>query len=132
MKYRGQMPTLLLSDDGAHRIAPTDFKRWKDALRQFDRRRKDRAKVDELKELIVAQGLQKPILLCVHEKYPDVYVSDGHHRAVALMELGALTFPFHWHYIRGGVRIERNPFPYGLLGLDGPAQAKSKKRSIWW
>lgn len=41
---------------------------------------------------------------------------DGHHRAIALIELG-VTFTFHWYWIRlFGVGMEHDPFPYHLLG----------------
>ncbi|MFD7236883.1 ParB/RepB/Spo0J family partition protein [Streptomyces syringium] len=115
MKYRGQMPTSLLTD---RQIRPIQFRKWDDARRDFTRRDKDRALVEELKASIRSKGLRKPILLGVSDRYPDVYVGDGHHRAVALMELGIESFAFHWYWIKGfGVRMEHEPFPYHLLGL---------------
>ncbi|MEV4871616.1 ParB/RepB/Spo0J family partition protein [Streptomyces syringium] len=115
MKYRGQMPTSFLNDK---KIRPIQFRKWDDARRDFARRDKDRKKVDELKQSIAQRGLHKPLILGVSDRYPDVYVADGHHRAVALMELGISAFPFHWYWIKSfGVRMEHGPFPYHLLGL---------------
>jgi hypothetical protein len=119
MKYLGQMPTAFLND---HQIQPTEFRKWADARRQFGRPGKDRVKVDELKASIAARGLQVPILLGVDDRYFDVYVGDGHHRAIALMELGIPQFPFHWYWIKwASARTESDPFPYHLLGLPAPA-----------
>ncbi|MGX8907362.1 hypothetical protein ACR820_19465 [Streptomyces netropsis] len=116
MKYCGQMPTSLLTDK---KIRPIQFVKWDNARRDFARRDKDRALIEELKTSIRQKGLRKPILLGVSERYPtDVYVGDGHHRAVVLLELGVPSFPFHWYWIKAfGVRIEAEPFPYHLLGL---------------
>ncbi|MFJ1827462.1 ParB/RepB/Spo0J family partition protein [Streptomyces sp. NPDC088178] len=115
MKYRGNMRTALLDD---RKIHPIEFSKWADAKRQFANRDKDRIKVEELKQSIAKRGLKEPILLGVSARYPDVYVGDGHHRAIALMELGVSSFPFHWYWIKSfGVRIESEPFPYHLLGL---------------
>ncbi|MFD9684084.1 ParB/RepB/Spo0J family partition protein [Rhodococcus sp. NPDC059969] len=115
MKYRGEMKTVLLND---RQIRPIEYRKWGDAVRRFEQREKDRVKVEELKESIRRESLREPIILGVSDRYPDVYVADGHHRAVALMTLGADTFPFHWYWIRSfGVRMERAAFPYHLLGL---------------
>ncbi|MER7351401.1 ParB/RepB/Spo0J family partition protein, partial [Streptomyces aurantiacus] len=96
MAYRGRMPTALLA---AGRIQPTEYRQWRDARSYFARRAKDRAKVEALKESIARQGLAEPIVLGVDDRYLDVYVGDGHHRAVALMDLGIRTFPFRWYWI---------------------------------
>lgn len=115
MKYRGQMRTSLLND---RQIRPTEYRRWADARQHFERRDKDRKTVDEYKAQIQGGGLREPIRLGVDDRYHDVYVGDGHHRAVALMELGVREFPFHWYWIRSfGVRMAAEPFPYHLLGI---------------
>ncbi|MEV5854666.1 ParB N-terminal domain-containing protein [Streptomyces anulatus] len=115
-KYVGRMPVELLNDQA---IRPTEYRKWRDAERRFDRRDKDRAIIENLLETIPKQGLTTPIQLGISERYPtDVYVADGHHRAVALMELGADEFPFHWYWINNrGVRWETEPFPYHVFGL---------------
>ncbi|MCC3775342.1 ParB N-terminal domain-containing protein [Streptomyces sp. UNOB3_S3] len=119
MKYRGQMKTSFLND---RQIRPTEYDKWHDAVRYFDRRDKDRAKVQELKESIRWHGVHEPLILGISDRYPDVYVADGHHRAVALMALRAelepraRSFPFHWYWIKSsGVRMEHEPFPCHLL-----------------
>ncbi|MCX4581337.1 ParB N-terminal domain-containing protein [Streptomyces sp. NBC_01571] len=112
-RYQGWMPTALLRDDA---IRPTEYGRWAEAHRRFERREKDAAILADLLESIPRQGLRVPILLGISDRYGDVYVSDGHHRSVALRTLGAPKFPFHWHWIKTfGVRIEDRPFPYYLL-----------------
>ena len=113
MKYRGEMQTAFLTD---RMIRPTEYRKWADAVRRFERREKDRLKVEELMSSIRTNGLSTPIILGIDDRYHDVYVADGHHRAVALMKLGAPTFPFHWYWIRSfGVRMEDAPFPVHLL-----------------
>jgi hypothetical protein len=113
MLYLGTMPTSMLADD---KIRPSEYRKWKHATRQFARG-KDRDKVDELKASIAKHGLRKPIILGISARYPDdVYLADGHHRAIALQELGAPSFEFHWYWIRSfGVRMEHEPFPYSTL-----------------
>lgn len=116
MKWTGRMPTRLLND---RQIRPTEYSKWRDAVRRFERREKDRLLLEQLKASIPKDGLTTPIILGISERYPDdVYVGDGHHRAVALMDLSVKEFPFHWYWIRSaGVRIENGPFPYNALGL---------------
>ncbi|MFJ8195210.1 ParB N-terminal domain-containing protein [Streptomyces sp. NPDC096094] len=112
-RYLGTLPTALLRDDA---IRPTEYTRWADAHRRFERREKDAVVVQELLESIPRQGLRVPIVLGISDRWGDVYVADGHHRAVALRTLRAPKFPFHWYWIKSaGVRIEDRPFPYYLL-----------------
>lgn len=113
--YLGTMPTALLTDS---KIRPSEYRKWAHATRQFAGG-KDRAKVDGLKASIAIHGQQEPVILGISERYPeDVYLADGHHRAIALTELGAPSFRFHWYWIKGfGVRIETAPFPHHVLDL---------------
>lgn len=114
MEYIGRMPTSMLTDD---KIRAIEYRKWKHARRQFATG-KDRARVDELKISITQHGLREPIILGIDDRYHDVYLADGHHRAVALMELGLPEFPFRWYWIRSfGVTMERGSFPYEALGL---------------
>ncbi|MFD7616587.1 ParB/RepB/Spo0J family partition protein [Streptomyces sp. NPDC059802] len=115
-KYVGRMPVEMLTDK---KIRPTEYRKWRDAERRFGWRDKDRAIIEELKESIPKWGLLVPIQLGISERHPtDVYVADGHHRAIALRELGADDFPFHWYWINNSrVRWESEPFPYQVLGL---------------
>lgn len=114
--YRGEMPTRLLNDAA---IRPREYRKWADAGRRFARHDKDRRKVEELTASIAQHGLREPIILGISARYPgDVYVADGHHRAIALMDLKVPTFPFHWYWIRDyGVRMETVSFPYATLGI---------------
>ncbi|WP_329126084.1 ParB N-terminal domain-containing protein [Streptomyces sp. NBC_01353] len=115
MPYQGTMPTALLNDQ---KIRPTEYRKWRHAVERFERRDEDRKILADLKASIPQHGLKVPITLGVSDRYPDVYVAEGHHRAVALTQLGTPNFPFHWYWIRNyGVRIESTPFPYHLLGL---------------
>ncbi|WP_326683049.1 ParB N-terminal domain-containing protein [Streptomyces sp. NBC_01237] len=112
-RYQGTLPTALLRDDV---IRPTEYTRWAHAHTRFARREKDAAILQNLLETIPHQGLRTPIVLGVSDRHGDVYVADGHHRAVALRVLRAPRFPFHWYWIKNvGVRIEDRPFPYYLL-----------------
>ncbi|MFF8645024.1 ParB N-terminal domain-containing protein [Streptomyces sp. NPDC015345] len=107
------MPTAFLLNG---KIQPTEYRRWADARRRFARREKDRKKVERLMESIPHHGLREPILIGISDRYPDVYVGDGHHRAVAVMDLRLRSFPFRWYWIKNsGVHIEREPFPFHLL-----------------
>lgn len=116
MPYLGRLPSSLLKQG---RIQPTEHRDWPNARRYFARRDKDRIHIDQLKASIAKHGLREPITIGISARYPDdVYVGDGHHRAIALMDLGVPTFPFHWYWIKGwGVRMERGPFPYATLGI---------------
>ncbi|MFD3820290.1 ParB N-terminal domain-containing protein [Streptomyces rubiginosohelvolus] len=112
-RYRGTLPTALLSDTV---IRPTEYTRWAHAHDRFARREKDAAILASLLETIPARGLDVPIVLGISDRTGDVYVADGHHRAVALRTLRAPKFPFHWYWIKNvGVDIEERPFPYYLL-----------------
>ncbi|WP_158288258.1 ParB N-terminal domain-containing protein [Streptomyces sp. ICBB 8177] len=107
------MKTSFLNDQ---QIRPIEYRKWAHAQRHFATRPKHRARVDELVQSIPKKGLRVPITLGVDDRHFDIYVADGHHRAIALMELGSDSFPFHWYWIRDwGVRMEREPFPFHLL-----------------
>lgn len=114
--WTGVMPTACLND---RQIRPTEYRKWRDARERFTRNAKDRAKVDEWKTSILKNGLNEPLILGISERYPDdVYIGDGHHRAIALMDLGIREFVFQWYWIRSiGVDMERDQFPFHVLGL---------------
>ncbi|MFF7366031.1 ParB N-terminal domain-containing protein [Streptomyces sp. NPDC008125] len=118
-RYLGTLPVSLLRDDA---IRPTEYTRWADAHTRFARREKDAAILADLLATIPHQGLRVPLVLGISDRYGDVYVADGHHRAVALRTLRARRFPFHWYWIKAaGVRIEDRPFPYYLVDRPDPA-----------
>lgn len=117
MPYRGQLPTSLFNDG---QIRAKEFAKWRHCHNAF-RRGERRRIVDGYKTEIAGRGgLPKPIWLDVDDKYGHVYLGDGHHRAVALIELGVAQFDFHWRLIsKGGwfsqPPLESGPFPYHLL-----------------
>lgn len=114
MTYLGTMPTAMLTDS---KIRPTEYRKWKHAMQRFATG-KDRDKVDSLKASIAVHGLLEPVILGISDRYHDVYLADGHHRAIALKELGIQRFPFRWYWIRSfGVDMEHEAFPYKTLGL---------------
>lgn len=116
MKYwTGTMPTSRLNDRQIH---PIQFRKWSHAHRQFARPGRDRKTVDAYKAAIAKEGRCEPILLGVSDRDHAVYVGDGHHRAVALIELGVAEFSFHWYWITskwGRPPMERGPFPDHIL-----------------
>lgn len=112
--WQGSMPTACLND---RQIRPREYRRWRDAHDQFARNAKDRATVDELKASMKLKGLKEPLILGISERYPDdVYNGDGHHRAVALIDLGIPEFTFRWYWI-------------GSFGRSDGAKAVSLRRS---
>lgn len=91
-------------DDGI--IDCGDYPDWayachyiKDRTNAYDRRI-----LDELLESIPGEGIIEPLTIRVRGL--DVWLSDGHHRAVALAELGIKMFPCR---LLGGVDSR----PYG-------------------
>jgi hypothetical protein len=119
MPYRGLLPTALFNDE---QIRAKEFAKWRHCHGAFRGGRR-REIVDQYKAQIGRAGcLAQPIWLDVDDRHGHVYVGDGHHRAVALIELGVPEFPFHWRLIsRGGwlsqPPLEWNAFPYRLLGV---------------
>ncbi|MGW2228167.1 hypothetical protein [Streptomyces formicae] len=96
---------------------------WSQCRHAFARGKR-RQIVDRHKEIIRLHGVpESPLLLDVDRKERRVYLGDGHHRAIALMELGVARFPFRWRYIDdvglfglGRPKPSADPFPYHLLG----------------
>ncbi|MEU3826477.1 hypothetical protein AB0F36_14330 [Streptomyces sp. NPDC029080] len=118
MPYRGELSTTLLNDQA---IRAKDFRKWRHAHSQFERGR-DRDTVDKYKTEITRGGLKTPLWLDVDDTTGWVYIGDGHHRAVALLELGVPRLAFHWRRLsKWGwfslPPLENEPFPYDLLGL---------------
>ncbi len=112
--YLGRMRTALLND---RQIRPTEYSRWDDARRRFATRQPDRKTMAWLRENLEGGGVP-PILLGVHARYPDVYVADGHHRAILYLTEGIREFPFRWCYIKGdSTRPRSEPFPFHLLDV---------------
>jgi hypothetical protein len=118
MAYRGQLSTSLLND---RQVRAKEYNRWSECRTAFARGKR-REIVDRYKAEIERRGgPKKPVWLDVDDKYDHVYIGDGHHRAIALLELGVTDFDFHWRLIsRGGwfsqPPLERDEFPYHLVG----------------
>lgn len=115
-----RMRTELLNDQ---RIRCKEYPRW-DQCRSAFAHGKRRQIVDRHKEIIRLHGVpETPLLLDVDREESRVYLGDGHHRAVALMELGVQWFPFRWRYLDTGLfslglpKPSPDPFPYHLLGI---------------
>ncbi|MGW6557919.1 hypothetical protein [Streptomyces hydrogenans] len=114
-RYTGTLPTHLLND---HEIRPGSYRKWKHVMHDFGSRAEDRKVMAGLLASLPVDGQQQPILLGVDDRSHCVYVSDGHHRALALMQLGAFDFTFRWCWLRAwSVDHQSERFPYHLLGL---------------
>lgn len=119
--WRGRMQVRMLNDKQVRAI---EHRCWADAHRMF-RLGEHRRGVDKWKARIL-KGDVEPIHLGISARYPeDVYVRDGHHRAVAFMELseqglGESHFPFVWSWIKssGGTKPLPDPFPYDTTQLN--------------
>ncbi len=119
MPYQGRLSTGLFND---RQIRAKEFNRWDQCHSAFTRGKR-REIVDGYKAEITKRGGPKqPIWLDVDDATGHVYIGDGHHRAVALMELGVTEFAFHWRSCaKGGwftmPPLERETFPFHLLSL---------------
>jgi hypothetical protein len=91
-------PTLPVSllDDGF--IDCGDYDDWAEACSAIKRYPDDRAKLDELMRSIPEVGVLEPLWIEVRNHNHRPFLTDGHHRAVALMELGILEFPYRWRW----------------------------------
>lgn len=110
-----RLPVSLL-DDGL--IECGDYPDWASACWTIKRHPNDRAILDELLESIPQEGVLEPLTVAVWTRDRKVYLSDGHHRAVALMELGLREFPYRWAYKRHGQPLAwagREPLPDHVL-----------------
>lgn len=114
LPWTGSMPTKMLND---HQIRASEHRTWEHARREFARGR-DRETVDAYKaEILANRGrLTVPIRLSVDDRSHEVAIGDGHHRAIAVMELGLDAFDFTWGWRRTfSVTHENVPFPDGIL-----------------
>lgn len=114
MLWTGSMPTSMLND---RQIRASEFRKWEHAHREFARGR-DRDTVDAHKaEILANRGrLTTPIRLSVDDRSHEVLIGDGHHRAIAVIELGLDEFSFTWGWRRAfSVTHERVRFPGGIL-----------------
>jgi hypothetical protein len=87
--WTADLPVAAL-DDGI--IDCGDYPDWAYACHYIKQESKyDRGILDELLGLIPVEGIIEPLTIKVRGQ--DVWLSDGHHRAVALIELGIKRFP---------------------------------------
>lgn len=100
-----------LLDDG--RIESGDYPDWSTACHVVKTQPYDREILAELLESIPEEGVLEPLTIAVRSKDLIAYLSDGHHRAVALIELNIKTFPYRWFWApaTGRPRFEHGPLP---------------------
>jgi hypothetical protein len=115
-----RFPTLPvdLLDDGL--IECGDYPDWASACWTIEHHPQDRAILDELLRSIPEEGVLEPLTIGVWRPHTAFYLSDGHHRAVALMELGIKEFPYRWNYKRHGQplgALRREPLSEHLMDL---------------
>lgn len=108
--WTADLPVAAL-DDGI--IDCGDYPDWAYAFHYIKTSEYDRAILDELLESIPDEGLLEPLTLRVQGT--DVWLSDGHHRAVALDMLKIRKFPCRWLVYpapaKGRLRFETRPLP---------------------
>jgi ParB-like chromosome segregation protein Spo0J len=115
-----RFPTLPVSllDDGF--INSGDYPDWPSTCWTIKRHPADREILDELLRSIPEEGVLEPLTVGVWLPRLSFYLSDGHHRAVALMELGIREFPYRWAYKRHGHPLAwagREPLPEHLMNM---------------
>lgn len=111
--WTADLPVAAL-DDGI--IGCGDYPDWACAFDYIKHSEYDRAILDELLESIPAEGLLEPLTLGVQGG--DVWLSDGHHRAVVLDMLKIRKFPCRWLVYPAtsrGRRFETRPLPARIL-----------------
>ena len=113
--WTGRMRTACLND---RQVIPSEYRNWRDARRHLTRPRSEDLRwvyklINEMSEGVPPE----PLLIGVSDKDHALYLSDGHHRAVALMILNEPWFPFQWCWLRyASTPMQRVPFPFELLG----------------
>lgn len=118
MAYQGRLPVSVFNDG---QVRAKEYAKWSQCHRAFERGERRRI-VDDYKRHLAAGDLVPPLWLDVDDKYDHVYVGDGHHRAVALIESGVVHFDFHWRLTSKfgwftQPPLEQDEFPRNLLGL---------------
>jgi hypothetical protein len=85
-----------LLDDGL--IECGDYSDWASACHEIKRFPDDRKILDELMVSIPEVGLLTPLMIELRNWNNRPFLSNGHHRAVALMELGTKEFTYQWRW----------------------------------
>lgn len=108
--WTGTLPVHLL-DDGM--IECGDYPDWSTAFYVIKHDPYDREILDHLLEDIPVNGIDEPLSIGVWRRDGIAFLSDGHHRAVALTMLGIKEFPYRWYWKRNGSRpvFELEPMP---------------------
>ncbi len=109
------LPVPLLCDEI---IESGDYESWAATVRVIKSHPVDRKILDELLASIPEEGVLEPLKVGCWESNGSLYLSDGHHRAVALMELGIKTFPYVWGWKRKYQTLdtdEPKPLPEWLI-----------------
>ncbi|MFJ2847045.1 hypothetical protein ACIPD2_36205 [Streptomyces griseofuscus] len=94
---------------------------WAGARRYHERHGRDRRVLEKLRASIPRDGIREPLLLGVRAADRFVFVFEGHHRAVIVLELGVRSFPFRWFWDPDVQAVEHEPFPHHALGPVGQA-----------
>jgi hypothetical protein len=114
--FKGSLPVAALADG---RIELGDYRDWRHAVHMVKSLGYDREIFDGLLESIPQDGVMEPLTLGVSTRYGVVYLSDGHHRAVALWTLKIPQFPYRWFVEprRSIIRMtfEKDPMPEEIL-----------------
>lgn len=112
--WTGSLPVHLLTDGV---IECGDYPDWQFARRAITTLAYDRDILDRLLADIPVNGIEEPLTIGVWRRDLTMYLSDGHHRAIALKTLKIKTFPYRWSWKSHGepIRFEREPMPDWIL-----------------
>lgn len=87
------LPLAVLTDD---LVRCGDYTSWETMRRVARTRRRDLLIMSRLMESIPERGLDEPLWIEVWNYSGLPQLRDGHHRAVALRNLGIRRFPYRW------------------------------------
>lgn len=85
-----------LLDDGL--IDCGDYDDWATACHSIKTDPHEREILDELLASIPEEGVLEPLWIELRNWNGRPFLANGHHRAVALMELGIEVFPYRWRW----------------------------------
>jgi hypothetical protein len=90
-----RLPVDMLCDDV---IQSGDYPDWDMTFRVMRTLDTDIKIVDELLASVPQKGILEPLLIGVQRWDLVPYLSNGHHRAYVLHQLGLKTFPYRWFW----------------------------------
>lgn len=116
MAWTGKLPVDLL-DDGM--IDSGDYADWAQTCWVIKRHQDDRVTLDFLMGDIPLNGVEEPLVIGIWRRDGSAYLNDGHHRAVALFELGIKEFPYRWGWKSHGYPLtsEEEPIPDFIIEM---------------